>query len=93
MGATMGFRGGAGYYVQRFCRSRNIATDNIELQVHTSKDPETRMISKIDIEIRLPSEFPQKYDAAVVRAAETCAVKKHVERCVMFETRVTRLIN
>jgi ribosomal protein S12 methylthiotransferase accessory factor len=36
------------------------------------------MVEKIIITIKLPVDFPEKYKDAVVRAAESCSVKKHL---------------
>ncbi|MFN2174075.1 MAG: hypothetical protein ACK2UF_21845, partial [Candidatus Promineifilaceae bacterium] len=36
-------------------------------------------------DIQLPPEFPEKYKAAVIRAADQCAVKKHFEYPPQFE--------
>jgi ribosomal protein S12 methylthiotransferase accessory factor len=43
------------------------------------------MIGKIDLEIQVPPEFPEKYHDSLVRSAELCAVKKHLERPPEFE--------
>jgi putative redox protein len=69
----------AGYYVLTFCRQRGIPTEGIRLIQRTEKDPVTRMVSRISVEIQLPPEFPAKYASAVVRAAERCTVKRHFE--------------
>ncbi len=37
-----------------------------------------RLFDKIEVEIKLPPDFPEKYKAAVINAAENCAVKKHL---------------
>jgi ribosomal protein S12 methylthiotransferase accessory factor len=37
------------------------------------------MVEKIDLEILVPPTFPEKYRASLVRSAELCAVKKHLE--------------
>jgi ribosomal protein S12 methylthiotransferase accessory factor len=42
------------------------------------RDGKTKMITSMNIEIRLPETFPRKYEKAVVRAADLCAVKKHL---------------
>jgi len=68
----------AGFYVFSFCKEREIPTDGIELTLRTEKNEETGMIGKISIEIKLPSGFPEKYNKAVIRAADQCAVKKHI---------------
>jgi putative redox protein len=68
----------AGIYVKTFCDQRGIPTDNIRLIQSMSYDPEKKMIGKIKIDIELPADFPEKYKAAVIKAADQCAVKKHL---------------
>jgi ribosomal protein S12 methylthiotransferase accessory factor len=36
------------------------------------------MVEKIILDIVLPPDFPEKYKAAVIKAADTCTVKKHL---------------
>jgi putative redox protein len=43
------------------------------------RDPQTHLITKVNVEIILPVAFPEKYRAAVVQAAQLCTVKKHLE--------------
>ncbi len=69
----------AGIYVLGFCRQRGLPTEGIRLIQRMESDPATRMISRIELEIQLPPEFPEKYKDAVIRSAEQCAVKKHIE--------------
>jgi ribosomal protein S12 methylthiotransferase accessory factor len=69
----------AGIYVLGFCRQRGLPTEGIRLVQRMESDPATRMISKIELEIQLPPSFPEKYKDAVIRSAEQCAVKKHIE--------------
>jgi putative redox protein len=52
-------------------------------------NPASKMTSKIVIEIRLPSEFPQQYRSAVIRAAGSCFVKKHLDNPPAFEVRTS----
>lgn len=70
----------AGIYVLGFCRQRGIPTDGIRLVQRTFPDPTTRLVGRVAVEIELPEEFPEKYKAALIRAAEQCAVKKHFEK-------------
>ena len=42
-------------------------------------DPVTHMVSNITLHIDLPEGFPKKYRNALIKAAELCAVKKHLE--------------
>lgn len=79
----------SGYYVLDFCQARGIATDDIRVFMRTEVDPEKRMIGKVGIEIQLPSDFPDRYRAPVVRAAELCSVKKHILDPPRFDTYAT----
>ena len=69
----------AGIYVLGFCKQRGLPTEGIRIVQRMESDPATRMISKVELEIQLPADFPEKYKEAVIRSAEQCAVKKHIE--------------
>lgn len=69
----------AGIYVLGFCRQRNLPSEGIRLVEHVERDPATHMVSNVSLEIHLPPGFPEKYRDAVIRSAEQCAVKKHLE--------------
>ncbi|MBN2244177.1 MAG: OsmC family protein [Acidobacteria bacterium] len=78
----------AGYYVLEFCRARGIDTGGIRLKQWIERNETTYMVEKISMEIQLPEDFPQKYARAVIRAAEKCSVKKHMEYPPSFDIRV-----
>ncbi len=69
----------AGIYVLSFCRQRKIPTDRIRLIQKMEDSSDGKMVAKITIDIKLPSDFPVKYKNAVISAAKLCAVKKHME--------------
>jgi putative redox protein len=69
----------AGFYVLSFCQQRGIDPTTIELRQSMESDPQTHLITKVNVEIILPVAFPEKYRAAVVQAAQLCTVKKHLE--------------
>lgn len=75
----------AGYFVAAFCRERQIETEGMSLSMRMERSPETRMISKIAIDISLPPGFPEKYKTAVVKAADQCTVKNHILKPPGFE--------
>jgi ribosomal protein S12 methylthiotransferase accessory factor len=50
----------AGFYVIAFCQKRGISTENASVVMKTEKNPESKMIEKISIEIQLPPEFPEE---------------------------------
>ena len=65
----------AGYYVLKFCEGRGISTDGVAIQQSWERN-ESNKLERIAIRIQLPPDFPEKYHKAVVRAANTCSVKK-----------------
>lgn len=75
----------AGIYVLSFCRQRNIPTDGIRIMQHMYRDSSTGLIGKIGLEIQTPADFPEKYLPSLIRSAELCAVKKHLEHPPEFE--------
>jgi putative redox protein len=75
----------AGIYVLGFCQQRGLPTDGIRLIQRVVKEPSSGMVSKIDIEIQVPPTFPEKYLPSLVRSAELCAVKKHIEHPPAFD--------
>ncbi|MGB4705227.1 MAG: OsmC family protein [Candidatus Saccharicenans sp.] len=76
----------AGFYTLAFCRQRGLSTEGIYLTMSMEKGKDSKMVEKIRIEIHLPPDFPEKYREAVVKAAEQCAVKAHIEKPPVFET-------
>lgn len=78
----------AGFYVMAFCQNRGIAPEKASVLMRTEKDPETKMIEKISIEIQLPKEFPEKYKKAVIRSVHSCAVEAHILKAPTFEIQV-----
>ena len=74
----------AGIYVLDFCQQRGIPTRDIKIVQRMHSDQMTGLVGQIDLEIQLPPDFPEKYKAAVIRSAEQCAVKKHLEHPPVF---------
>lgn len=75
----------AGIYVLGFCRQRGLSTDGIRIVQRMYSNPMTGLVGKIDLEIQVPPEFPEKYRPALIRSADQCAVKKHFENPPQFE--------
>jgi len=81
----------AGVYVQAFCRKRGIDTSDIHI-VQRNRIAPDGMVERIDLDIALPADFPEQYRAAVVRSAEQCTVKQHLEHppAVVLEATIAR---
>lgn len=69
----------AGYFVLTFCQQREIPTEGIRLMQRWRRDQQSHMIDRMILEIQLPASFPEKYRSAVVRAADLCTVKRHLQ--------------
>ncbi len=69
----------AGIFVLGFCQQRGIDTEGMEIIQSLDVDPATRMIKNINMDIKLPAGFPEKYKNAVINSAKQCAVKRHLE--------------
>jgi len=67
-----------GIYALQFCQLRKIDTDGLSLAMETERDPESKHIHLIRVELRLPAGFPPRYLLAVERALDQCAVKRHM---------------
>ena len=80
----------AGIYVKYFCDQRGLSTENVKLTQELQYDPVKRMVARFTIDIHLPEDFPEKYDSALIRSANQCAVKKHLHPDIELETRVVR---
>lgn len=71
----------AGIYVLEFCNARKIPTDKVSLTQTVEFHPDSqgkRRLSKVGLTINLPPEFPERYQKAIVKAAELCSVKKAI---------------
>ncbi len=77
----------AGIYVLGFCRQRGLPAEGIQIVQRMQPDPRTGLIGRVELDIQVPPEFPEKYYDALVRAASQCAVKKHLEEPPRFEVR------
>jgi len=75
----------AGIYVKSFCDNRSIPTDNIRIIQSTEYNKESGLPVNIKLDIKLPSDFPDKYKEAVISVAHLCKVKKSMASPPVFE--------
>lgn len=74
----------AGIYVLGFCQQRGLPTEGIQIVQRVHTDSSSGMVDEIDIEILVPPTFPTKYYDSLIRSAELCKVKKHLENPPRF---------
>jgi len=80
----------AGIYVLGFCQARKLSTEGLAMRLAVAEtDPTTKLPARIRIELQLPESFPEHLRAAVVRAAESCKVKKVIAAQPLIEVFTT----
>lgn len=67
----------AGFYALAFCQKRGIPTEGLEVLAQPSGEGGT--LDRIEIEVKLPEAFPERYRAALLRAIDGCSVKRAIE--------------
>jgi len=75
----------AGIFALSFCQNKGISTEGMQLTMDVTKNPETQMISKVNLDLKLPEGFPEKYKSAIVRSMDLCSVKKLMFQPPEFE--------
>ena len=75
----------AGLYALRFCQERGIDAHGLGLRLSTESNPVRQRLDAIHLDLHLPTAFPEKYRAAIVRAVDQCAVKRHILDPPRFE--------
>jgi len=77
----------AGFYALRFCQERQLPIEGLSLTLTPERDGERRL-STIQLDVKLPAEFPEKYRDALMRAVDHCAVKRALVDPPAFDLRV-----
>lgn len=80
----------AGIFMLAFMKQRGIDPGDSGLTLTPEREP-SGMIGKITIDLRLPADFPEKYEAAIVRAVESCSVKRHLQQPPAFSIVTSRV--
>lgn len=78
------------YYVLHFCEQRDLSLDEVSLSLNVDRDEESKRITRIKMNINVPSSFPERYLDAIVKAAAQCTVKKYLQDCPEIETSASK---
>lgn len=70
----------SGMELLAFCKTRNLAVDDIALRISPNMNMEARRVESIQVDVVLPDDFPAQYVDACERAVSQCSVKSHLER-------------
>jgi putative redox protein len=67
-----------GFQVADFLQQRGLQTDGAGVHIQAERGQQTHLLESISIAIHVPSEFPEKYTDAIVRAAGLCFIKQQL---------------
>ena len=82
----------AGIYVLGFCQQRQLPTQGIRIVQTMDFDRESGMVDKVTLDVVVPPDFPEKYRPALVRVADQCKVKKHLEHPPKFNVKAVVVV-
>ena len=74
----------AGIYALGFMQQRGIDPAGSKLVMRPRYNPAIGLIDQIELELKTPPGFPEKYRSAIINAMELCAVKKHLQQPPTF---------
>ncbi|MEE4276306.1 MAG: OsmC family protein [Thermoleophilia bacterium] len=80
----------AGIFMLAFLKQRGLTTEDTGITMTVERDPARGMVSLVGFELHLPADFPDKYEAAIVRAVEQCSVKRHLHQPPDFKVTLSR---
>ncbi len=75
-------------YALNFCDARSISTEGLSVTLQAEKDQEKGLWNDITFEVKLPEDFPVKYQKAIIKAINLCTVKKHIISELHFNTKI-----
>ncbi|MCX5786802.1 MAG: OsmC family protein [Elusimicrobia bacterium] len=75
----------AGIFVLSFMQSRGLSEEGLKITLSMDWDQAAHLATKMYFKITLPKDFPAKYKGAVIKAAEQCLVKRHMQNPPEFE--------
>jgi putative redox protein len=79
----------AGVHVLDFMQQRELPTEDAGISMKAERDPDSGLLTDVFLEIKLPASFPERYKAAVVRAAELCIIRRHMSEPPIFHVTAT----
>ncbi len=78
-----------GFQVADFLRERGFDTSAAGVRIQAERGAESHLLESVSIEIVVPSDFPEKYREAIIRAAGLCFIKQQLGSKPEISTTVT----
>lgn len=80
----------AGIFMLAFMNQRGIDPSGSGITLTPKREAGSGMITAIELKLNLPTDFPEKYEAAIVRAVDQCSVKRHIHEPPTFSVVTAR---
>ncbi|MBT8318283.1 MAG: OsmC family protein [Lutibacter sp.] len=65
-------------YVRSFLAQRGIPFNDVVINQKMDYDQSAGMVKSVEIQLDLPSQFPEKYKGAIKKVVDQCLVKRHL---------------
>lgn len=75
----------AGIYALGFCNSKGISTEGMSISMDLERDMNTGLIGEVYLDLKVPDNFPEKYENAIIKSMDLCTVKKHLQNPPNFK--------
>jgi ribosomal protein S12 methylthiotransferase accessory factor len=80
-----------GHQVRTFLMERDLPIDDAGVILRAERGADSHLLDTVSMEIRVPKEFPEKYNDAIVRAAGQCLVKAQLGQKPDYDMSVVRV--
>lgn len=78
-----------GIYALGFCQVRGIETDGMSIKMSGEFDINSRQYVEFTFNLILPKNFPATHHEAIMRAMDSCPVKRHMVNTPSFNYKLT----
>ena len=69
-----------GFQILSFLQERGMPIADGGLRIRAVRGEDSHLLESVAMEIRVPEDFPEKYNDAIIRAAGLCLVKEQLGR-------------
>jgi ribosomal protein S12 methylthiotransferase accessory factor len=77
----------AGIYVLRFLQARDIPSSEAKVVLQVKgHDADRKLVTHLELRVILPPQFPGEYREAIIRAIDSCTVKRHLKEPPRIDT-------
>ena len=80
----------AGVYAKIFCDKRDLNTEGMKLIQKITYSKEKKMLEKINLNLYVNEDFPEKYKQAIAKSMDYCTVKRQLHPDIKIEISIIK---